>query len=73
MKRDESELSSSSRVLVYTCDALAQDMKSCWPEQQWNALHLRLIYFGREFCSAQRHDPTQCSICSWAAVAPYNV
>jgi len=44
----------------------------CWPEANWNALHLRLIYFGREHCAAQRHDPTSCPICKWAAVEPYN-
>jgi endonuclease III len=51
---------------------LQQDLKVCWPEADWNALHLRLIYFGREHCAAQRHDPMACLICKWAAVEPYN-
>ncbi len=44
-----------------------------WVRQaHWNALHLRLIYFGREHCPAPRHDPTACRICAWAAVPPYD-
>lgn len=35
---------------------------------EWDRLHLRLIYFGREHCPAQRHDKARCPICSWAAV-----
>jgi endonuclease-3 len=31
-----------------------------------------LIYFGRELCPAQRHDPSACPICTWAAVPPYD-
>ena len=35
---------------------------------QWDKLHLRLIYFGREHCPAQRHARAECPICSWAGV-----
>lgn len=35
---------------------------------QWDKLHLRLIYFGREHCPAQRHDRERCPICRWAGV-----
>eukprot|EP00877_Chromochloris_zofingiensis_P015078 jgi/Chrzof1/9824/Cz04g17140.t1 len=35
-------------------------------------LHLQIIYFGREQCTAKQHDPTACVICSWAAVPPYD-
>lgn len=48
------------------------DLKSVFPEELWNDLHLQIIYFGREHCPAQRHDPTNCPICSWAAVPPYD-
>jgi endonuclease-3 len=46
-----------------------RDLKSLFPESRWGALHLQLIYFGREHCPALRHDPSHCAICSWAAVA----
>ena len=39
------------------------------PRREWGKLHLRLIYFGREHCPAQRHDAKACPICSWAAAA----
>jgi len=44
-----------------------RDLKRAFPEDTWNALHLQMIYFGREHCPARRHDLTACPICSWAA------
>lgn len=45
-----------------------RDLKRLFPEEAWNGLHLRIIYFGREHCPALRHDPALCPICSWAGV-----
>jgi endonuclease-3 len=42
------------------------DLKKLFAPQYWNALHLQIIYFGREHCPALRHDHAQCPICSWA-------
>lgn len=39
------------------------DLKRLFPEDTWNVLHLQIIYFGREYCPAQRHDPLKCPIC----------
>ena len=44
-----------------------RDLKRIFPRESWNALHLRIIYFGREYCPALRHDFDACPICSWAA------
>jgi endonuclease-3 len=44
-----------------------RDLKALFPEDRWNALHLQIIYFGRESCPARGHDLSQCAICSWAA------
>lgn len=55
-----------------TVEQAEADLKVLLPEDKWNNLHLRFIYFGREHCPAQRHDPITCPICSWAAVPPYN-
>eukprot|EP01025_Chloroclados_australasicus_P049814 TRINITY_DN5694_c2_g1_i3.p1 TRINITY_DN5694_c2_g1~~TRINITY_DN5694_c2_g1_i3.p1 ORF type:complete len:264 (+),score=17.05 TRINITY_DN5694_c2_g1_i3:808-1599(+) len=41
------------------------DLKRIFPEDTWSALHLRMIYFGREYCSAKKHDVEQCLICKW--------
>ena len=48
------------------------DLKFLFEEETWNALHLQIIYFGREFCPARGHDPAACPLCSWAAVHPYD-
>jgi endonuclease-3 len=42
-------------------------LKAVFPKELWNKLHLQIIFFGREYCPARRHDLTQCPICSWAA------
>ena len=44
-----------------------RDLKSAFPEDTWIRRHLQIIYFGREYCPALRHDLEQCPICSWAA------
>ncbi len=40
-----------------------RDLKRLFPEEVWNALHLRIIYYGREHCTARRCDGTTCEIC----------
>jgi len=39
------------------------DLKRLFPEAHWNALHLRMIYYGREHCTAHGCDGTVCEIC----------
>ena len=40
------------------------DLKSLFPEDIWNKLHLQIIYYGREYCSAKKCDGTSCHLCS---------
>jgi endonuclease-3 len=40
-----------------------QDLKRLFPESSWNDLHLQIIYFGREHCTARGCDGTKCEIC----------
>jgi len=40
-----------------------RDLKALFPREHWNALHLRIIYFGREHCSARGCDGMSCEIC----------
>lgn len=40
-----------------------RDLKKLFPREQWNNLHLQIIYYGREFCSARGCDGTVCEIC----------
>ena len=44
-----------------------RDLKRLYAPEHWNALHLQMIYFGREHCPALRHDASACPICAWAA------
>ncbi len=40
-----------------------KDLKKLFPENEWNALHLRIIYYGREHCTARGCDGRRCEIC----------
>lgn len=40
------------------------DLKKLFPIEDWNKLHLRIIFYGREHCSARGCDGTVCEICS---------
>ena len=40
-----------------------KDLKRLFAEEYWNALHLQIIYYGREYCSARGCDGTVCEIC----------
>jgi endonuclease-3 len=39
------------------------DLKKLFPREHWNTLHLRIIYYGREHCTARGCDGTVCEIC----------
>lgn len=40
-----------------------RDLKRLFRREHWNALHLQIIYYGREHCSARGCDGTVCTIC----------
>jgi endonuclease-3 len=40
-----------------------KDLKTLFPREHWNALHLRIIFYGREHCSAHGCDGTVCEMC----------
>jgi endonuclease-3 len=39
------------------------DLKRLFPREHWNKLHLRIIFYGREHCTAFGCDGTRCEIC----------
>lgn len=43
------------------------DLKKLFPREHWNALHLRIIFYGREHCTARGCDGTVCEICRTVA------
>ena len=40
-----------------------RDLKRLFPEKYWNRLHLQIIFYGREHCSARGCDGRVCEIC----------
>ena len=40
-----------------------RDLKRAFPKMRWNALHLQIIYYGREYCTARGCDGRVCQIC----------
>jgi len=40
-----------------------RDLKRLFPRDKWNDLHLQIIYYGREHCSARGCDGRSCDIC----------
>ena len=41
-----------------------EDLKHLFPRDSWNKLHLQIIYYGREHCSARGCNGTICEICT---------
>jgi endonuclease-3 len=40
-----------------------RDLKRLFPQEHWNQLHLRIIFYGREHCTARGCNGTTCEIC----------
>jgi endonuclease-3 len=39
------------------------DLKRLFPREAWNRLHLQIIFYGREHCTARGCDGTVCGLC----------
>ena len=39
------------------------DLKRLFPKKEWNRLHLQIIFYGREFCTARGCDGRVCPLC----------
>ena len=40
-----------------------KDLKRLFPKNLWNKLHLQIIFYGREYCSARGCNGTICRLC----------
>ena len=40
-----------------------KDLKKLFPIEEWNKLHLQIIFYGREYCTARGCDGTKCFMC----------
>jgi endonuclease-3 len=44
-------------------EQVERDLKKLFPRESWNALHLRIIFYGREHCTARGCDGKSCLLC----------
>jgi endonuclease-3 len=44
-------------------DHTERDLKALFPREAWNKLHLQIIFYGREFCTARGCDGLVCPLC----------
>ena len=51
-------LSGSKNVKI-----IENDLKSLFPENTWNKLHIQMILYGRKYCPARGHIIENCPIC----------
>ena len=53
------ELSNGKNV-----ETTEKDLKALFPRNEWNRLHLQIIFLGREYCPARGHIIEKCPICN---------
>ncbi|MFL2627151.1 MAG: endonuclease III [Dehalococcoidia bacterium] len=41
-----------------------RDLKRLFPKDSWNKLHLQIIYYGREYCTARGCKGNKCVVCT---------
>ncbi len=42
-----------------------RDLKKVFPKESWNKLHLQIIYYGREYCTARGCNGKICYLCKY--------
>ena len=47
----------------YNVQRTERDLKDLFPQEAWNRLHLQIIFYGREFCTARGCDGRICPMC----------
>jgi endonuclease-3 len=48
----------------HSVEQTEKDLKRLFPKNSWAKLHLQIIYFAREHCSAKKHHSKTCPLCS---------
>ena len=41
-----------------------RDLKTLFPREAWGRLHLQMIHYGRQYCTARGCDGKTCPICA---------
>jgi endonuclease-3 len=47
-----------------TVERVERDLKRLFARERWNTLHLRIIFYGREHCTARGCDGHTCELCA---------
>jgi endonuclease-3 len=47
----------------HSVEQTERDLKKLFAPERWNALHLRIVFYGREHCTARGCDGTICELC----------
>ena len=50
-------------VPAFPVEQTERDLKRLFPREHWNRLHLQIIFYGRQFCTARGCDGRSCEIC----------
>jgi endonuclease III len=45
-------------------EQVERDLKKLFPRESWNKLHLQIIFYGREHCTARACDGKSCLLCA---------
>ena len=45
---------------------IEQDLMRFFPKVSWRSLSYQLVSYGREYCSARKHDHEQCPLLKWS-------
>lgn len=45
-------------------EQVERDLKKLFPRESWNKLHLQIIFYGREHCTARGCDGKSCLLCA---------
>jgi endonuclease-3 len=45
-------------------EQVERDLKKLFPRESWNKLHLQIIFYGREHCTARGCDGKSCMLCA---------
>lgn len=43
-------------------DKVQEDLCRLFPRESWGKMHLQMIYFGREYCTAKNHVVSKCLV-----------
>lgn len=52
----------------HSVERTESDLKRLFPRDLWGKLHLQIIFYGRQYCQAVRHELANCPICRYCGI-----